>query len=851
MTALDAKKDPRLVGPLCRRWGLMLFLYLPILARAQFIVPDTNLVESLEQIVPNAMSGNMLDTLHPDVIGLVTLYLDNDGINDMDGIQYFPSVESLHIGSNDISSLPSLPPNLIYLYCHSSDLTALPDLPASLQEIDCGGNNLTGLPPLPSALKELDCWNNQITILPALPSSLNILNCGSNLLSSLPPLPDSLVLLWAGNNPLTSLPQLPSSLRDLRCGYSLLTTLPPLPDSLSILKCYSANITSLPALPPELITLDCFGNELTGLPALPNKLRSLDCDTNMISVLPPLPDSLVSLHCDNNQLTSLPDLPNNLGALFCAYNVLTTLPALSDSLRSLNCRFNELSTLPSLPDSLYSLICSNNELVCLPPLPSELEYLYCAYNQITCLPNIPPSLYAPWAPLVVCNVATSPCPLLQEAITGMVFTDTNGNGILDTGDLPFPNAVVTANPGTHLTAADINGEFVLPISPGTFTLNGTPLQYHMLTTTPEVIDLAPLEVDSLNLIGYQPIPGVYDLVVDATASSLVSGFNSQLWLHVSNVGTESSPAAITLDLGPDLIWVSSSLPPLTQAGAIATWQPTLAPGEEWSATVTVHTPFSVPLGTQITLSLSAFPSMPDTTPGNNVITAGWGLLGPLDPNDKQVMPETLPPEEVALGAELEYTIRFQNTGTYHASHIVITDTLSTDLRWNTMRLIASSHPCIWYLDSNVLHFIFDPIMLPDSTTDEPGSHGFVKFGMAVEPSLPLDASIHNVANIFFDFNEPVITAPAVFTVEIPQGVHGSNDAGVMLSPNPTSGYILVQLDHTPSNAMAIVRDALGRIVLEKAIRDQRTSLLLRESGLYLVELHDANGRMASKRVVVE
>ena len=851
MTAFDAMQDLRLVRKLCQRSGLMLLLLLPILGRAQFIVPDTNLVERLEQIVPNAMNGNVLDTLHPDVIGLMTLYLDNDGLTDLNGIQYFTSVEDLHIGSNDIVSLPALPPNLVNLFCFNSGLTALPALPASVQKIECGANNLTGLPPLPSALNELDCFNNQITILPALPPSLKILHCSSNLLSSLPTLPDSLVELWTGGGPLASLPQLPSSLRDLSCGSSLLTTLPPLPDSLSILRCYSANITSLPVLPPELTTLECYGNELTALPLLPNKLRSLDCDTNMISVLPPLPDSLMSLSCDNNQLTSLPDLPNSLGALFCAYNMLTTLPALSVSLRSLNCRFNELNTLPSLPDSLYSLICSNNELVCLPPLPSDLGYLYCADNQITCLPNIPPSLTAPWAPLVVCNVATSPCPLLQEVITGTVFYDANGNGILDVGELPFPNAVVSAEPGSHLTASDMNGEFVLPVSPGTFTLDGSPVQYHLLTTAPVVIDLAPLEVDSLNLIGYQSIPGIYDLVVDATASTLQPGFNSQLWLHVSNIGTESTIAAITLNVGTDLFWVGSSEPPLTQAGAIATWQPTLAPGDEWSASVTVHTPAFVPLGTQVTLSFSAFPSMPDTTPSNNVILGNWVILGAFDPNDKQVTPETLAPEEVVSGTELQYTIRFQNTGTASASRVVITDTLSADLRWNTMRYISSSHPCTWYLNEGVLHFIFDPIVLPDSTSNEPGSHGFVKFGMEVEPSLPLDASIQNVANIFFDFNEPVITAPAVFTVQIPQGEHELNDPGVILYPNPTSGDVIVQLDCALAGVMAIVRDALGRIVLMEQIINQRTSLLLGSSGIYIVELHDANGRMASKRVMVE
>jgi len=54
--------------------------------------------------------------------------------------------------------------------------------------------------------------------------------------------------------------------------------------------------------------------------------------------------------------------------------------------------------------------------------------------------------------------------------------------------------------------------------------------------------------------------------------------------------------------------------------------------------------------------------------------------------------------------------------------------------------------------NNTLKFIFDSILLPDSTTNELGSHGFVKFKISQKTDLLLGSVIENSAAIFFDFN---------------------------------------------------------------------------------------------------
>ncbi len=144
------------------------------------------------------------------------------------------------------------------------------------------------------------------------------------------------------------------------------------------------------------------------------------------------------------------------------------------------------------------------------------------------------------------------------------------------------------------------------------------------------------------------------------------------------------------------------------------------------------------------------------------------------------------------GTELTYTIRFQNTGTWPASRVVITDTLSADLQWNSVAIVATSHPATWYIQHGVLHFIFDPITLPDSTSDEAGSHGYVRFRMRTEPGLGNGTSVLNTANIYFDFNPAVVTEPAVFSVDDNTSINTPWSAEVSIYPNPAGSHLFIQ-----------------------------------------------------------
>jgi uncharacterized repeat protein (TIGR01451 family) len=132
-----------------------------------------------------------------------------------------------------------------------------------------------------------------------------------------------------------------------------------------------------------------------------------------------------------------------------------------------------------------------------------------------------------------------------------------------------------------------------------------------------------------------------------------------------------------------------------------------------------------------------------------------------DPNDKAVSPQGVGPDRYTpTGAALDYVIRFQNTGTDVAYKVVVTDTLSEHLDVSTLRVGTVSHPYKMTVGGKgrpVLTFAFDNINLPDSTADEPRSHGRIQFSIRPKAGLPEKTRVENFADIFFDYNEPIRT----------------------------------------------------------------------------------------------
>ena len=115
---------------------------------------------------------------------------------------------------------------------------------------------------------------------------------------------------------------------------------------------------------------------------------------------------------------------------------------------------------------------------------------------------------------------------------------------------------------------------------------------------------------------------------------------------------------------------------------------------------------------------------------------------------------------------LDYQIRFQNTGTDTAFIVLLVDRLSDDLDWSRMEVLGTSHPLtdVFIEEDGELNFRYAHINLPDSGANMAGSNGYVRFRMRPLPGLPNLTEIHNTAEIYFDYNAPVITNTTLTTL---------------------------------------------------------------------------------------
>ncbi len=238
----------------------ILLIALALESKAQYVtIPDANFATYLQGLIPAAMSGTQLDTTSLLVTTTThTINVTGLTISNLFGVQFFKALTNLGCGTNPLTSLPSLPASLIYLFC-------------------VGNNTLSSLPTLPVSLKYLDCSHNSITTLPTLPNSLDTLNCMANQLTSLPTLPNTLIYLNCGANSLATLPTLPNNLTYLECSFSGLTSLPKLPNSLQYLDCYTDNIACFPTFPNSINNLQLGGNPFN---CLPNYIHAMGSDTN-------------------------------------------------------------------------------------------------------------------------------------------------------------------------------------------------------------------------------------------------------------------------------------------------------------------------------------------------------------------------------------------------------------------------------------------------------------------------------------------------------------------------------------------------------------------------------------------
>lgn len=404
--------------------------------------------------------------------------------------------------------------------------------------------------------------------------------------------------------------------------------------------------------------------------------------------------------------------------------------------------------------------------------------------------------------------------------TGNVFRDFNNNGVRNPGETGIQGAVIEASPGLSNAISAANGNYVAGLSMGSYTLTiPSPPLYHTLTTAsshPAMIASCNAS-DTANHFGFYPTPGVNDLRVTLTPMwPSVPGFVNYYKISYKNVGTSALSGSVTLNYDPAYSYLSGFPTASSTSAGSATWNfSSLAPASTGNIAVYFLVDSTVMAGTVLSSTAVISPITSDMAPGDNTSTVNTTVVSSYDPNDKQVEPAGfITPADVASGQWLTYTVRFQNTGTWFATNVYIRDTLSSLVDASTLEVLSSSHAMTYDMfGDGIVNFLFNGIMLPDSSSNEPGSHGFVKFRVKVSNSAMVGNVIENTAHIYFDFNEAVVTNTTLTPVSISTNIQESAKGSIMAYPNPTNERIFISVSDRKVNRIKAY-DMQGRFIQE-------------------------------------
>lgn len=362
----------------------------------------------------------------------------------------------------------------------------------------------------------------------------------------------------------------------------------------------------------------------------------------------------------------------------------------------------------------------------------------------------------------------------KTTATGKVFFDLNANGIIDSTDIGMLQIEVNTGPNVNYVFTDSEGNYQVNFYDSTIPHNifASPFPNWGLTTTPTTynvtVDSTFTLIDSLNF-GFYP-----STILDSISTNIIGGFPRcndivNYWINIENNGTTIPSGIISLNLDDSLTYISAIPTPDSIASGFVYWSfENLFYFNDTLINVHVEMPNFLSMGDTLTSTVET--SILDNS--NNIVFTSQDnisqtLVCAYDPNDKNSTPAGIGYSGLVSSElnEVEYLIRFQNTGNDTAAIITIKDQLDPNLNWSTMHPICGSHDYVTSIDPNgLLTFTFNEINLPDSSTNELASHGFVLYKINVNNNLPIGTVIANHAEIYFDYNPAVITNYKVLTL---------------------------------------------------------------------------------------
>jgi hypothetical protein len=276
--------------------------------------------------------------------------------------------------------------------------------------------------------------------------------------------------------------------------------------------------------------------------------------------------------------------------------------------------------------------------------------------------------------------------------------------------------------------------------------------------------------------------------------------------------------------------------------------------EEYEFTMTLNTPTQAtnPLngGDILTFTGTVTGTGADAMPADNVMVFDQTVVNSYDPNDKTCLEgKTIDPSDV--GEYVHYMIRFENTGTASAVNIVVKDEIDlSQFDITTLIPLGGSHDYYTRIrEGNVVEFIHEDINLDfnDATND-----GHVLFKIKTLNTLVTGDTFDNTAEIYFDFNFPIVTNTETVTVQSTASIYEATDASIAVYPNPTSSLLNITSENGIQNVT--VMNINGRLLSQYQFTSNQLAQQIDVSnlgtGMYFVTIVSDLGS-STQKVVVE
>lgn len=445
-----------------------------------------------------------------------------------------------------------------------------------------------------------------------------------------------------------------------------------------------------------------------------------------------------------------------------------------------------------------------------------------------------------------CYVNYAYVVVFKNRILGNVKFDANGNGC-DVNDGYLNNISVKningANTYTSYTNYNGTSGYYLIGDAGTNTVSVTNLpSYFTVTPTNQVVNFATAGLTStLGDFCVSINSNVNDLeVVLIPKFNVVPGLPAfyTIWFKNNGSTTLSGQIAFQFD-NTKMSFLSSSPTPDTIGTNTLTYTfSNILPfqsREISNVKFQVATPTTVNSGDVVSFTSSITPAVSDATPTNNTNSISQTVVNSQDPNDIVVHEGATITLAKAQQEYLHYTIRFQNVGTSEAINIKVVNDLDAKLDWSTFQLLSTSHVCRVKNQNSHNEFLFEGINLPGST-NEPLSHGYITYKVKPISSIAVGNVIPNWANIYFDYNAPIVTNVASTTI----GPNLANDTfafnNFKYSPNPVKSSLFISNGATIDSIE--ITSITGQKVMNLPVNNLQTEINLSKlsKGIYFVKV---------------